>query len=203
MFKRLPPASFFSGVNFTEIMQVKALSKIILFAIIAIFGIVLKSFLIPRLNSDSFLDSCSRGDNISEFIKVNPEYLSFIDENGWSCLINASKNGKVELVKLLLKQGAKTELSDGQHTAIRGAGLNGHLEVVQLLIEAGANVNAFSSKRKTALMGAAMNGHERIVKLLLQHGADPNLINEYGETASVLAEKKGYLSVSDLLRSIR
>ena len=41
------------------------------------------------------LIQCENGDivNVMNFIKENPDLLNVADEDGWNCLINASKKG--------------------------------------------------------------------------------------------------------------
>ena len=115
-------------------------------------------------------------------------------------LYYASKAGHLEIVKLLLKNGANVNAQYSQYycvTALDIAIENRHYEVVKLLLENGAtlsyeskkgdletvklllktraNVNAQDELSLTALHYASKNGHLEAVKLLLENGANPNI----------------------------
>ena len=58
----------------------------------------------------------------------------------YSPLYRASKKGRLEIVKYLIKQGAN--VSACNYLAFRQASRKGHLEVVKYLVERGANIHA-------------------------------------------------------------
>ena len=150
---------------------------------------------------DFVLQKCNEGDTetVLSLLDSEPALLNAIDESGWSCLINASKNNHLQLVQNLLSMGASTGTRSMKHSALRGAAIFGHDRVVAELLKAGAFVDVYSTHQRTPLMGAAMNGHVEVVKLLLQAGADANLQNDEGETASDLALSNGHLEIVKLL----
>jgi hypothetical protein len=76
-------------------------------------------------------------------------------------LIDASHNGHLSLVKLLLESGANIHADDNY--AIKWASRNGHLCVVKLLLKYGAEVNADDNY---AIKKASLKGHLDVVKLL-------------------------------------
>jgi len=84
--------------------------------------------------------------------------------------LNASSNGRAEVVRILLAAGADVHANND--AAIYWAALGGHVEVVRLLLAAGADVHA---DRENALRRAAGSGHVQMVRLLLDAGADPTL----------------------------
>jgi ankyrin repeat protein len=49
-------------------------------------------------------------------------------------------------------------------------------------------------------MVAAQWGYTEITKILLDKGAKVNAKNNYGETALILAKKKGYTTITELLK---
>ena len=126
-----------------------------------------------------------------------------------TALILASEYGHLDIVKLLIANGAKINRMGGSHiktgTALIYASKNGHKDIVEYLIINGAKINKRSkSEGETALMVAAKNGHIDVVKILLLHKADINYVTkpnyEYklfyeddkgGASALILASENG------------
>jgi ankyrin repeat protein len=106
-------------------------------------------------------------------------------------LINASANGHLDVVKLLLESGADVHAYD--NGAIRMASYYGHLDVVKLLVESGADVHPYDN---LAIRHASRNGHLAVVKLLVESGADVHAQNNY---AIRIASENGHLDVVKLL----
>ena len=112
----------------------------------------------------------------------------------------ASFDGKVELVKLLLKHKAKADPQEYKRvTALMLASTNGHADVVKLLHKYGAQVDLQDNKGVTALMLASLNGHAEVVKLLHEYGAQVDQQNNNGWTALMLASQNGHAEVVKLL----
>ena len=139
-----------------------------------------------------FLEECCKGTEALGKLDREPTLLDIADDEGWDCLINASKFNRLDLVKALLLRGASTGGPLMKHSALRGAALSGYNDVVRALIEAGADVDVFSSHKRTPLMGAAMNGHSTVVKSLLRAGADTDIKNDDGMTARDLALRNAH-----------
>lgn len=127
---------------------------------------------------------------------LSPEYLESLDQE----LVNAAKEGQLDLIQSLMKKGADincrasslskpNETYGNQfvqperkcvHTALMLASANGHIEVVEFLIEKGARINLISLNYCdedtpypgwTALNFARFYGHPEIVELLKNLGA--------------------------------
>lgn len=127
---------------------------------------------------------------------------------GQRVLGKAAANGYLDVVKLLIAQGAGVNAPsqwDEGLTALQGAALNGHVDVVKLLIAQGADVNSAigAEGNPTPLKAAAQNGHVHVIKLLIAHGADPNKISGwYGSlTALQAAAEKGRVDAIKVLLS--
>lgn len=89
----------------------------------------------------------------------------------------AARDGRKELVDILLEYGANTNsppARDSGATALQFAAIGGSLGIAYLLLENGADVNAASAavKGRTALEGAAEHGRIDMVQLLLNAGAN-------------------------------
>ena len=71
----------------------------------------------------------------------------------------ATCQGKIEIVRILLKHGAKLdEASYSKQTALHFAALNGNLLIAELLIDNGATVNTLDSENFTPLDCALYRG---------------------------------------------
>ncbi|KAM5249813.1 kinase D-interacting substrate of 220 kDa isoform 18-T18 [Hipposideros larvatus] len=117
------------------------------------------------------------------------------NEDNWTALISASKEGHVLVVEELLKCGADLEHRDmGGWTALMWACYKGRTEVVELLLSHGANPSVTGLQYSVyPIIWAAGRGHADIVHLLLQNGAKVNCSDKYGTTPLVWAARKGHL----------
>lgn len=131
-------------------------------------------------------------------------------------LFAAVESGKVEIVRLLLEEGANvnarivlgsyiegpTYACQHQDTALQKACFT-NKEIVKLLIDYRADVNSPAKGKlgRTALQAAAQHGDSTIVQLLLDHGADVNAppAKDRGATALQLAAITGNISLGLLL----
>ena len=103
-------------------------------------------------------------------------------------LIEETRKGHTETVKLLLDKGADVNMkTDNGETALIEASENGHIEVVKLLLDKGADVNAKDNYGNTSLILASSYGYHEVVSILLENGADVNAITNSGYTALRLA----------------
>ena len=166
--------------------------------------------------------SCSQGD--VESVRVLLDHGALIDNGAEYPLINASTNGSLEIVKMLVEKGADVNKLDSngntplsitcsnnniaiinylidhnadvnQGNALYNACENGNLEVAKLLIEKGANVNKGPN---TPLCGACEKGYYDIVKLLIDNGANVNRGNDHNNPL-LIACSKNYIKIAKLL----
>jgi ankyrin repeat protein len=86
----------------------------------------------------------------------------------------AAYKGHTEIVKLLLKAGAKVDAWVGRAgTALLAAANRGHGIIVKDLLDYGTDPNERIFDNGTAIAQAAQHGHTEVVHLLLIGGADP------------------------------
>src|SRR5204863_3116842 len=86
-----------------------------------------------------------------------------------TALLYASENKQVEVVNLLIENGA---VDYGVPRNLRWAASKGDCEDVQKLLEEGDDVNEKDNDGWTALHWAVFDGHEKVARLLIEHGAD-------------------------------
>jgi ankyrin repeat protein len=91
--------------------------------------------------------------------------------DGETLFVNASGNGDVKSVGLLLAGGADAHQRGDE--ALDNAASWNNARVTRLLIALGADVNRVDEFGYTVLMNAAQYGALRTVRLLLEAGADP------------------------------
>ena len=123
-------------------------------------------------------------------------------------LIVAARDGKLDVVKFLLRyeaniEGRGTIKIDGQViencTALWVAAAKGHFDVVRLLIEQNAEVDRRTSSNSTPLRAAVFDGHLDIVRCLVENGADVNARTNINCTPLMLTCHKGHLDVASYL----
>ena len=107
-------------------------------------------------------------------------------------LMDAAKAGRVELLRVLLREHVDVNARevDGT-TALHWIVRADDLEDARLLIHAGASVNVTNRYGVTPMALAAANGSSRMVRLLLDSGADANTASPEGETALMTAARTG------------
>ncbi len=98
----------------------------------------------------------------------------------------ASNNQDPEVVKLLIKAGAKPEKRNKRFdsTALQTAArYNPHASIIEALFNAGANFQVATFNGYTPLhMAAGHNRSPEVVEMLVKKGIDPNQKNKFGAT---------------------
>lgn len=114
-------------------------------------------------------------------------------------LINAAKNGDIEMIKWLAKIELQRDLTFNLNLfdALQRATEFGHLEVVKwLVLHVKTEVDGLKEGERTALHVAAERGHLDIVQwLVLEGGADVSKGDSLGHNALHFAVIGGYLDV--------
>jgi ankyrin repeat protein len=138
----------------------------------------------------------ARNDNKIEIIREMLESgidVDVQDENENTALCNASFKGSINIVKLLIRNGANVNHKNAVFNTPLIKAIATHynprelqrrkFEVVKELLAAGADPNPTDRFDTTPLMIAAFNGVTDVVKMLLDAGANKHLENHLGETA--------------------
>jgi len=128
------------------------------------------------------------------------------DGLGRTALLSAVRNGRDDLVHMLINAGANVNARPqpfGGWTALQAAVKRGNAKLVQILLDAGADVNApaHTDCGRTALQAAATQGHIELVQLLLKVGAEVNApaAETCGVTALQGAAIQGQLAIALML----
>lgn len=108
-----------------------------------------------------------------------------------SAFIIATEQNDTEMMRLLLKKGAKISYQSGcDDSPMSIASKNNNVEAIKLLIEMGADVNEKVREGHTPLLNAACYNSMEVAKILIEEGADVNE-KAYGKTALLWALRTG------------
>ena len=155
---------------------------------------VLLFFVIPLFSSAQKLqDAVLRRDTVSIIALIQKGVdVNGKDMNGSSALLVAARWGDINIVKLLLDNGATADeprSPKGRTPLMVACTFYSGATVCGMLIKKGADVNAKSKESETPLMLAAQSAKLNVVELLLAQGANAKMKNDRGETALDYAVK--------------
>jgi ankyrin repeat protein len=128
-----------------------------------------------------------QGGDVNDQIRSDEPYSS---EWGATPLHLAARDGRLEIVDVLLKAGARADIADDRgSTPLHWAA--GHPGVISILVERGASVNMVDRSGRTVLHWAANIGAADSIDALLKRGADVNIQDLSGSTPLHLASRAG------------
>jgi ankyrin repeat protein len=123
------------------------------------------------------------------------------DADGSTPLLWATYSVDHELVRALLKAGAKAKVSNhyGSSPLAESVKLSDP-ELVRMLLDAGADSNSPNQDNQTALMLASSVGSLPIAEMLIKRGANVNAVESFrGQTALMWAAAESHPDLVDLL----
>ncbi len=115
------------------------------------------------------------------------------NERGETPLITAAKQGRTDLLLLLLVKQANIEATDkDQNTALHHASYHSKVEIVSLLLKLGADTNATNKNQSTVL-------HEALRRRTNEPGESKKdrIDNQLNIATQLLARNKGLLNLKD------
>lgn len=117
-----------------------------------------------------------------------------------SALWCAASRGHLDVVKLLVRRGAKVNhLTKNESTPLRAACFTGRLDIIQYLVAHGADINLSNKYNNNCLMIASYKGFLDIVEFLVKNGADVNQQANCGASALHYAAEIGNTDVCSML----
>lgn len=115
---------------------------------------------------------------------------------GCTPLLLAVKLGALEMVKMLLQNGASAEADTNGMTLLHHAALNGFAEIAKYLVESGAVIDQQNIAGCTPLYQAVQHGHSDCVRTFLDMKADIEVQTRSGATPLYIASDKGHVSLA-------
>nr|XP_006813233.1 PREDICTED: protein TANC2-like [Saccoglossus kowalevskii] len=138
----------------------------------------------------SFLLDLAELSHGSEGVMID-SYDSLLNETP---LTAAIQNGKIEVVKLLLKWGANVHIGNKEgFTPLMLAVKGGFWEIVDILLYYHAAIEETDRHGRTPLMIAAAEGHLAVLELLLSKGASVTKCDKEGLTSLCWSCLKGHI----------
>jgi ankyrin repeat protein len=127
-------------------------------------------------------------------------FKKMTEMGGGLILIDQSRKGNIEIVKILLDKDADPVTRDQNgNTSLMWASFHGHVEIVEILLHKSPTPNIKSNNKQTALMWASYNGHVEIVKKLLDSRAFAFEQDSDGNTALIWASVQGHAKIVEIL----
>jgi len=148
-----------------------------------------------------------RAKNVSDFLKpksdeeIDNSLLQLNQGQKNTELIIASVKGNIDIVKILIKNGADINAaSPTKETALMYAAMRGNKDVVEILIKNGADINIKDTHGNTALIYAARNitrNNDDIVELLIKSGAD---VPDFNKVQKNWKKSTKYIELNNLFK---
>lgn len=153
----------------------------------------LSSFSNNDIPNDILFDSVKRADLIlTSYLIACGAALGTSDRSGRSPLIIAIESMKMNIIELLLKNGALEEtICSRCIDALKTILKKNRLDIVEAIVETGLDLNVFDSNDNTLMVWSIENMNDiRQVEFLINMGADINQANANGKTPLMTALKK-------------
>jgi len=133
---------------------------------------------------------------LKELISHFKEFIDSHDAEGNTLLIIAVINVQVNIVKMLLEEGADVNAPDkGGMTALHYAVMAENEAIVQMLVAKGSYLNGRNDNFETPLSVAVAQRNVNIVNILLHKYANVNISDAFGNTPLHCAATLGFVDI--------
>ncbi|CAD8123426.1 unnamed protein product [Paramecium sonneborni] len=145
--------------------------------------------LLTKKMNEHLLDYAELGDeeSINTLLIPTNEYYINIDTKGlddWTALHFASNEGNLEIINILLKNGATVDsLTKFQRTPFFLTVIQNFIDCANVLLEHNANINIQDKDGNTPLHIASQIGSIEMISFLLEKKADPNIRNIFNQNS--------------------
>ena len=127
------------------------------------------------------------------------ENVNYLDDYGYTPLIQTAIMDDIEKGRLLLEKGADVNQQDIiGNTALHWTVDNTNLDFSKLLLEHSANPNAYTTAGQPVLARALLNHHRELKSLLIQHGASIKFAQDFINT-KLLGHRFELIGSADIL----
>jgi hypothetical protein len=141
--------------------------------------------------------------SVKRLLSIRNINVNVKDVDGWTPLHWTTRNGHVEIARLLLQNGAVVNArSHGGNTPLNWAAVYGHIDILHLLVENGADLEAQDNNGWRALHFAAIRGHLPFIQeLISRYHVDINARRNDGRTALLIARMFGRTEIITFLQA--
>ena len=116
---------------------------------------------------------------LKQILQITPN-INYLDEYGYTPLIQAVIMNHFENTKLLLEHGADPNQKDlTGRTALHWAVSNDHFELSKLLLHYQSDPNSYNIASEPILAKAMMRGNIALKNILVEHGGSTTFANDY------------------------
>ncbi len=150
---------------------------------------------ITKQKMDNILEACREGDlqKVIKQLKRGISNIEYQEDEGYTPLTIASKDGRLDIVKCLVEHGANVEGRDYYgYTPLMYASWGDHLDIAKYLLEEkGADIGAKDDEGNTSLIYASrcieILDNADMIKYLLSQGANIEDKNDFEQNSLILA----------------
>ncbi|NXF29792.1 ANKE1 protein, partial [Nyctibius bracteatus] len=154
-----------------------------------------------------FLQACEKAHDIKEiclnFLERGANPNARNPATGRTALMEAAREGVLELVRDLLERGVDVNLFDLQrHNAAHFAAKGGFFEILRIISAYNGDLGLIAMNGNTPLHYAAEGGFANCCKFIGQRGCDPTWTNLLTKTPRAVAKEGGFKAAASELRKI-